>query len=186
MIRRTAATLLLGAAATGAQAFDYNDCIINGMKGVQSDQAARLVRDACRQKQQDQLAAKRQKFVDKFGALTSSGEAAVSDQFYVASAHQHDVTLTNQSKDKTLTLIRLMVSPSDSTGQWCEPSKAVEHWYELALLPGKTIRLRYPPPATTNYCFNGDNVHARPSTWTDNKSFFSGTAQPLGRDPRFD
>ena len=153
--------------AQPANAFDLNDCIINGMKGVSSDVAARQVRYACDQKfrayKADQLA----KLEKEFGEAVDVALAEQATHFEIAGPGKHSVQITNREASRALTLIRLEITPAPGgPGTNCDATRSRVLAYKTLVKPGSSAKLVYPIAAESN-CISVLSLHARASTWRD-------------------
>ena len=184
MIRSTlvASALFLSVGLTNAAAFDVNDCIINGMKGVSSDIAARQVRLACDQKN---VSYKRQietELSKAFGDVMDAATLEGDKYFVIEEPGFHSMQYTNTNVDKTVTYVRLEVvpapgSPPDSP---CDRSKRRVFAYKITMKPRTTIKLIYPAQASAN-CLRLVGVVGRAPSWKDVS--FSSSAKPAETDP---
>lgn len=164
-----------------AYAFDLNDCIINGMKGVSSDVAARQVRFACDQKLRAYQAQHVARFEKEFGETVDPELAEQAKFFEVVEQGKHSMLITSKEATRALTLIRLEITPAPSgPGTDCDVTKSRVFAYKTLVKPGGTIKLIYPTVAQSN-CILVLSAHARPSTWRDIS--FSSTVEPLTVDP---
>ena len=166
---------------SSALAFDLNDCIINGMKGVSSDVAARQVRYACDQKQRAHVAERRLKFEQEFGEPLSTDLLEEAPHFELAGAGKHSIQVTSKEPSKAVTLIRLEVTPAPAgPGTACDPTRSRVFAYKVMLKPAQKVRLVYPSTADLN-CLSVVSANARPTKWSD--VAFSSSADPMPRDP---
>lgn len=151
-------------------AFDKNDCILNGMKGVANETAAREIQKACRQKSQDE----KRKILDQ--VLKEYGD--VTDEDLLAretNANSGEVQYRNNSDDKVITFVRLAVWPvSDNPVLLCKSEAMHAYNYRLTLKPGKTVNFSYPSRATTD-CVKTWVVFGREGSWKDVSLLSSAT-----------
>jgi hypothetical protein len=176
-----AATLGLFLVTSSASAFDLNDCIINGMRGVSSDVAARQVRYACDQKQRAYVAERRLKFEQEFGEALGTELLDLASTFDLAGPGKQSIQVTSKEPSKAVTLIRLEVAPAPGgAGATCDFTKSRVFAYKVMLKPTQRVRLIYPSVADSN-CISLISANARPIKWTD--VAFSSTADPMPKDP---
>lgn len=166
---------------SSASAFDLNDCIINGMKGVSSDVAARQVRYACDQKQRAYVAERRLKFEQEFGEALGTEFIELASSFDLAGPGKHSIQVRSKEASKAVTLIRLEVVPAPGgAGTTCDMPKGRVFAYKVMLKPTQRVRLIYPSAGESN-CVSVVSANARPARWTD--VAFSSTADPMSKDP---
>lgn len=165
----------------GALAFDLNDCIINGMKGVSSDVAARQVRYACDQKHRAHVTERRLKFEQEFGESLSTDLLEMAPHFELAGAGKHSIHVTSKEPSRAVTLIRLEVTPAPAgPGKACDPTRSRVFAYKVMVKPAQRVRLVFPSTADSN-CLSIDSANARPTKWSD--VAFSSSADPMPKDP---
>lgn len=166
---------------SSASAFDLNDCIINGMKGVSSDVAARQVRYACDQKQRAYVAERQLKFEQEFGEALDTELLELATHFELAGAGKHSIQVTSKESSKAVTLIRLEVAPTPAgPGKACDPTKSRVFAYKVMLKPTQKVRLVYQSAGDSN-CISVVSANARPAKWSD--VAFSSSADPMPKDP---
>lgn len=167
--------------AQSANAFDLNDCIINGMKGVSSDVAARQVRYACDQKLRAYKAEELSKLEKEFGEAVDVVLAEKAKFYEIAGLGKHSIQITSRDASRTLTLVRLEIMPAPGgPGTNCDPTRARVFAYKTLIKPGGSAKLVFPVAADSN-CISVESVHARATTWRDVS--FSTTIDPLAVDP---
>jgi hypothetical protein len=185
MLSAAVITLALSSTA-GAAAFSYNDCILDGLKGVASDAAARMVREACmskskedtaRQRAKDQEAATRQSnaLKDEYGANISTDLMILDKSYKHESNGSSSVGISNKAvaDHTTITYVMLLV---DTGGCW---GSGQAYSYKLVLSPGTSTRLRFPHPGTEEkLCLSIIEAKGRPSSWRD--IILSGSENPTG------
>lgn len=180
MIRPLIFALPLLVAFNEAQAFDVNDCILNGMKGVSSDVAARQIRQACLEKGNEAKRKKRAAAAKEFGeAIDTATLKPLGNHFSVKEPGFHSSDYENTSTDRTLTYVQISVAPS-SEGAGCDYTNARKHAYKIKLKPRETMSFLYPSSAQVD-CIAVESVYARPPTWSDISVFSS--SKPLDKDP---
>lgn len=114
-----------GAAGAG----EVDDCILNGLKGVSSDAAARIVKQACERKV---AAARADRLINKYGAKVDV-QLSVEDWNRWASTGLR-ATLRNTSS-LTATLVEVSLSKPDSQGK-CTAPPARKELYGVKIRPG--------------------------------------------------
>ena len=146
--------LFIGASlafASDARAdFSVNDCILDGLKGVSSDAAARLVRSACEAKKQEfrrQSEAKQEEFrrqrVDEleqqYGASVSLDTVQVADRLDREGDELWAIKVANldRQSDRIVAYVLIGISPAPGQGLPCLESKEVEVAYKVAIRPGR-------------------------------------------------
>lgn len=162
-------------------AFDLNDCIISGMKGVSSDVAARQVRYACDQKLRAYKVEQLAKFEKEFGELVDSGLAEQAKFFDLAGPGKHSIQISSREPARALTFVRLEITPATGgPGTSCDPLRARVFAYKTLIKPGASVKLVFPVVAESN-CIAVVSLHARPTAWSDVS--FSSTIDQLAVDP---
>lgn len=174
------ACLALGAATS--HAFDFNDCIINGMKGVSSDVAAGAVRTACRQKLSAFEADRKEQLMKEYGEPQELDTLEGSAYHTVESpAGFYSSSFLNTSHEKTVRYIRLVIAPAPGgPGTDCDFSKRKVYAYSILLKPKASHKLVY-PSATPANCLVLLNVFAKTPTWRDVS--LSSSSKPIEKDP---
>jgi hypothetical protein len=152
------------------------------MKGVTSDVAARSVRDACQQKAAQHNWEKKQAqdkpMIEQYGEDISTNLLSVADAWTERSSSTGSVEITNKSKDKTITYLRLAVT---AAGDRCDPITTQQYQYVITLKPGSSTDLVF-PKQTKKVCYELTKARARPSKWNDFS--ISGSAEPVDKDPK--
>lgn len=111
MVRKLSFILFL--VLGSANASDYDDCVLKGMKGVQTSYAARAVETACRSKQSEVAETKN---IQKFGGSIS---VASGDGLVLANNYDNEpdgyksIILSNNTSNKTATLVALEIEDLD-------------------------------------------------------------------------
>lgn len=122
----------------GAAALDVDDCVLNGLKGVNSDAAARMVRQSCENKVANQ---RRQQISEKYGEKIDEKLAYVKwDTDY--NKGLVNVTLKNELL-QTVTYAELSISQPLAKGE-CPYSDSRKHLYAVKLKPGSSVVLIVP------------------------------------------
>lgn len=175
-----ALTLFLSAGLAHA-AFDLNDCIINGMKGVSSDVAARQVRYACDQKHQELKRQRQDELSIEFGEPVDVVTFEMDKYTNIEEPGFNSMRYTNKSPDKTVTFVRLEVVPApDGPGTSCDVSKRRVYAYKVTMKPRTDVKLIYPASASSN-CLTPLVVLGRTPSWKDVS--FSSSVKPIDKDP---
>ena len=172
-------TVLLLALSCAVHGFDVNECILQGMKGVNSDAAARGVYLACQQKL-TALERERQEAFAKESGEAVAPSIVTLDQHFVERPGFNSMAAMNRSADKVVTYIRISVTTSengkcDGLMQYMAPDYA----YQVIIPPGETVRLVYP----AGDCIDVELVYARPRKWADRFHSVVEKVQPLPGDP---
>lgn len=177
MIRAVMFGVITGLSATTAQAFDYNDCILQGMKGVSGDAAVAAVRNACRQKSSDATEASERKFGESIETDFLSLAGAYSDE----GPGQRSIVIQNKHPRYVVTFLRLSIYPAPGgPGTPCDGTKVKYLPYKLTLKAQQSTKLVY-PSASKSECLLVAYALAREPSWTDVS--LSSSVQPLDRDP---
>lgn len=181
MIRFVVLTLGLGLCAVPVLAFDMNDCIINGMKGVSSDMAARQVRYACDQKFKKHKQQRLEQLAKEFGDVVDVDTVEAGKFYQVEEPGFYSILYTNKSAERTVSFLRVEVVPAPGgAGTTCEMSKRRVFAYKVSVKPGASIKLVYPSAYPAN-CVTPLVVLARVPSWKDIS--FSSSARPSEKDP---
>jgi hypothetical protein len=182
----------------------YDDCVLNGLKGVSSDAAARLVAQSCRNKISDSSRAKMAKFGTKlqegeFVFVTGAGSVQNHEGGYFSRA------LKNSSSFNSITYVSLVIKDGDyydfkpkggipilrdvigdieEKGKW-ERERSHVFFYQLSLKPGKEVRLMFRAPRGESFYSEVVTVLGREAKWSDTISAnaFSTNVKPESRDP---
>lgn len=162
-----------------AHAFDVNDCIINGMKGVSSDVAARLVRVACDQKLKIFKEQESTKLAAIYGDTINPELIVPASSFEFVTMRIHSLKFTNKT-DMTLLYVRIEVAPASAPGAPCDPEKVRIFAYKTTVKPGAAVNLVY-PAATSSECVVATVARGRTSSWKDVS--FSTSIKPEEKDP---
>ena len=188
-----AGVFLVSATSYGGE---FEDCVLNGMKGVSSDAAARVVNQACRSKVIEAKKAKLEVFGSplregEFEHVTGDGSINSHDDGYYSQVFK------NTSNYKTVTYVALEIRdgdyfdhkiriPSDFYGEeaWRKERSQI-YYYKLALKPKTQIRLMFRQPRTEKFYAEVVMTLGRESKWSDSMSTsaWSGTAKPEAKDP---
>lgn len=180
--------ILIGTIVTSISApcyandFSLSDCIINGLKGVSSDVAARLVRVACKEKQEEHRKEMMRALEQEYGDELDTTSIVMADHFATETTDSASIEITNPTKlpENTLTYVKLSVMPAAGENKPCDQSRKTMYSYKLTLKPGDSIKLVFPIDAEA-ICTSIDAARGRPSAWQD----FSllGSVKPLDKDP---
>lgn len=166
--------------ASPAVAFDFNDCIINGMKGISSDLAARQIRMACLAKYDEYKDGRLRKLAKEYGEAIDNGGMYRGGNFQYGDDGFHSMKYTNVTGDKTITFVRLRTAPAPAPGTQCDFNKQRVYAYKITVKPRESITLFYPSSAGSE-CSDLVTILGKPSSWKDVS--FSSTAKPLDNDP---
>jgi hypothetical protein len=164
-----------------AHSFDLNDCIINGMKGVSSDLAARAVNNACNQKQRAFKDARMVQLVKEYGEPLDVEMLEADRHYVVEGPGLYSMRFLNKSSEKTVTFIRLEVVPAPGgPGTDCDTTKRRVYAYKVTVKPLASIKIIYPSVVPSN-CVSTRVALGRTPTWKDVS--FSSSAKPIDKDP---
>lgn len=164
--------LILAASATGrAAADDFDDCILSSLKGVNSDAAARMVREACQNKVK---AAKDRKLEEEFGTPNTVLLVREPSSFDAVDSAR----LRNPSEE---TAVYVEIAFAMPQGKECGPVDSYQVLvYKTHLKPGGVGEFSVPglwKRATKDgICFFARARRTRPSRWAD---VSLGQYQPL-------
>lgn len=123
-----------------AIADEVDDCVLGGLKGVNSDAAARMVRQACENKVKTQ---RRDELNLKYGSQTTAEMKVTEFEWGNNSRYGSSdaiVTVLNPLP-KTAMLIELTISSPDSTGKCTPWSRKMVFLYSLKAKPYQSVRL---------------------------------------------
>ncbi len=122
----------------GASALDLDDCVLNGLKGVNSDAAARMVRQSCENKAVNQ---KRQQLSTRYGdKIDEKLTLSNWDSDYTNKTVK--VTVKNDLQ-QTVTYAELSISAPMANGS-CPYPENQKHLYAVKLKPGSRVVLVVP------------------------------------------
>ena len=174
-MKTLALSAILSVLSPSVFAFDLNDCIINGMKGVSNDTAARQIRNACDQKSKEEKRKVLEKLSKEYGDIIDN------EFFHNELRGDSKARYRNESNDKVITFVRLAVWPRpDGAGTPCQPDGRTDYFFKPGLKPRGFIQLDYPFSTPTD-CRAIWAVMGRTSTWTDISLFSS--VSPIDRSP---
>ena len=183
-----------------ALAGTYDDCVLNGMKGVSSDTAARLVAQSCRNKIAEVKKAKLAAFgsafsEDEFVYVTGKDSVQTHEDGYFSQA------IRNKSSFKSITYVALNIKDGDyydyKEAKWggvsidsegrtkWENERSHTYFYKLSLKPGNEVRLMFRKPRTDSFYAEVTTVLGREAKWSDtiSTSAFSSNVKPEPKDP---
>lgn len=152
-----------------AHAFNVDDCILENMRGVTGDVAARAVVATCRNK----AAALKAKAVEarktEFGEELDPAFFARTGELGPSRHGMQTARFTNNSEN-VITYVRLMVT--EATGKECTRIDLflAEHpAFVLRVPPGGTVVLNLPGSTKLDswFCLSTDLVYGRPKKLTD-------------------
>lgn len=152
----------------------YDDCVLNGMKGVSNDIAARAVLKACESKRAQ---AAEVALTARYGPLLDPPKYFVTILGVPPSAKWMPIELTNKS-GSTFTFVSLEVRSPAYSQPACDryarilqnlpaPAEPCQRTfdYELHLPPGKSVVLHYPAPSGQSFVLAA--VRGRDASLTD-------------------
>lgn len=178
-----AITLGLLPLAANAQSFPYDDCVLQGLKGVSSDAAARMIRQSCENKRTEFTRQKDKKNNEEYGVddRTSiledhSKGYSLEPNGYISSEYK------NTSKDDTkwISYVRLSVQATNKDG-YCDYSTIKYYSYKTSIKPGAISRFFFKAPSSKSICFDVSAVRTKPYKWSDFS--LSSSFKPLDKDP---
>lgn len=166
-------------AAAHSAAFDMNDCVINGMKGVSNDLAAREVRLACNQKNKEYRNQLTENLLKEYGQDLGSNTLEQVKAENAPTVGFQSATFVNKNTTHTVTLIRIGIG--ESSASTCFGWKLRTLAFRVTMKPLSKLQLVYPSSAPDS-CVQVTNVLGRPlSPWKDIAVF--STVKPTDRDP---
>jgi hypothetical protein len=177
------AVALLVSAVDARADFSFNDCVLNGLKGVSSDAAARMIRSACDAKLQEFRRERLNELEQQYGVTVSLDTVQVAEQFDSAEDGYWAIKITNLDgqRDRVIAYILIGISPAPGPGLPCIISREVEIAYKVAIRTGASARLMFRPPGSESACVAAKAVRTRVSSWRDFS--FSESYRPLDRNP---
>lgn len=122
----------------GSAALDVDDCVLNGLKGVNSDAAARMVRQSCENKVANQ---KRQQLSTKYGGKID--EKLALDNWDADYANKAVKVTVRNDLQQTVTYAELSISLPMANGS-CPYPENRKHLYSVKIKPGARIVLVVP------------------------------------------
>lgn len=122
----------------GAVAMDVDDCVLNGLKGVNSDAAARMVRQSCESKVANQ---RRQQLSAKYGGKIY--EKLTLSNWDTDYANSSVKVTVNNDLQQTVTYAELSISPPMANGS-CPYPETRKHLYAVKIKPGSRVVLVVP------------------------------------------
>lgn len=165
---------------TVALAFDINDCIINNMKGVTSDVAARAIKSACDQKEVDARISTQREITKPFGQSIETSVAKLNNVLAYPGGGFLGIQITNISKNTTVKYVRLRTWPAPAGGAACITSGVAEYAYEVTLAPRKSLLFQF-PSSSASACIEVVAVFGKDASWQDYSMYSS--IEPLKKDP---
>lgn len=122
----------------GAAALDVDDCVLNGLKGVNSDAAARMVRQSCENKVANQ---RRQQLSTKYGGKID--EKLALDGWDSDYANKAVKVIVKNELQQTVTYAELSISAPMANGS-CPYPENRKHLYAVKVKPGSRVVLVVP------------------------------------------
>jgi hypothetical protein len=175
--------LLMFPGAACAQSFDFDDCMLNGLRGVASDSAASMIKRACESKREAAGRHAKAALASEYGAAMPA--AAIEQLLDVyppgPDGSGRTVVKVMNKSNGTLTYLRMRAGTGSDGLCW----DASQSQYHLVLPPGSTAFLRLPadtaiaPPI----CIAVGYVRARESSLADHwRSMSVKTIDPTTKD----
>lgn len=165
-------------------AFSINDCILEGMKGISSDAAARAVTKACEEKREDARQKSIAALTKEYGEPIDPSLVAKAKNYSAESSGKASIQITNHalSPERTIRYVNLSVSPTDANGH-CNPWDKKTYAYKLMLPPSSSTQLTFPMPGFggSSVCTEIITARAALKTWKDIS--IAGAANPMEKDP---
>lgn len=149
-----------------AAAFSYDDCILNGLKGVSGDAAAVLVRKACESKRDAAADARERAIRDEYGDELSLQQLSmlVVESWDRASVPGSIIVRVVNHSGQTVRYVRL--EAADQISDRC--GVVSSHAYRLNLAPGEVGLLRIPKRVSSDQlCARISYARAREPSWQD-------------------
>lgn len=161
------AVILMTAAISANAESSLDNCIIEGMRGVSSDAAAVMIKQACERKTRETI-------YDEHGAIEAQElkvEAyAIEDSILV-------VQVKNTTRN-TVTLISLDAGTPDASAG-CPSTSSARFVFKAKVKPSSSIKVRVPAPKMVSggrVCLTAYSRLARAMRWND---FVVGTQDPI-------
>ena len=167
--------------ASAQSNFDINDCIIDGLKGVQSDIAAKMVKEACERKQQQRPDWKVEQYMKQLGSVIDTGSVELLDSFTNAAPGYHGLLVRNTDATSTVTFIRLKITPAPVAGKGCDYLQSKFETFRLNIPPAMTATLHYPSRGGQESCYVLVTVFAKETTPSEKPT--TAPVRALSRDP---
>lgn len=164
------------------QSFNYDDCVLQGLKGVSSDAAARMVKEACNNKRLESYRQADKKINDEYGEEDSSSVLEETTKFYsTESGGNISKEYRNASKDsnKMVSYVKISVRGVDKSG-YCDFATSKSYAYKTSIKQNSTVSLIF-PKATESLCIDVISVRTKPYKWSDFS--ISSSVKPLENDP---
>lgn len=161
--------------------FDVNDCIIDGMKGVASDAAAKMIKEACERKQQERPEWKADQYRKQLGAVASIDTLNIIGLSTDAEVGFHSLVVRNDDPERMVTFVRIKATPAPIAGKDCDFLQTKFETFRVAIRPGASAKLLYPSRGGQESCVMLVTVFAREPAETDTISLIPVKALP--RDP---
>lgn len=170
-IRALLVTLSLFLAVSAHAQQSVDDCIISGMRGVSSDVAAKMVKQACDRK--------------AYEAVYTAHGAIGAHELKVDGFEFKDGGLVVQVKNttaSTVTVLSLYAQRPEGTKGSCQGGSNSEKFvYKAKLKPDSTLKLQFPSLemiSNGEVCLSATSRLARPSRW-DDVSLGRGPVSPI-------
>jgi hypothetical protein len=161
--------------------FDVNDCIIDGMKGVASDAAAKMIKEACERKQQERPEWRVEQYMKQLGKVVDANSLTITALSTDEEAGFHSLVVRNNDPDRIVTFIRIKATPAPIAGKECDYLQTKFEVFRVAIRPGGSAKLLYPNRGGQESCVVLVTVFARQPEKTDIPSL--APVKALSRDP---
>jgi hypothetical protein len=177
----TLALLCICNFAHAQRQFNVDDCIIDGLKGVTSDLAAKLVKEACERKQQNSPEWKVEQYRKQLGEVIDAATLELTEFSFNEEPGFHSATFRNLDPTSTVTFVRLKVTPAPQLGKDCDYLQTRFEVFRITLPSGSSAKLVYPNRGGQASCFSVVTVFARDPSTSDLPT--RTPAKPMRRDP---
>lgn len=128
----------------GASAASFNDCILDGLKGVSSNVAAWMIKKACEEKQEADRLSRLASLAREYGDTLAEGSVELSEDYELENPGIGMFAVTNRTSAprRSVTYLRLIVAPIEEGGHICSWHHARSYAYSLKLKPAATKLVR--------------------------------------------
>ena len=167
--------------AHAQKVFDVNDCIIDGLKGVANDAAAKMVKEACERKAQERPEWKVEQYRKQLGTVVNSDILEIFGLSTDEEIGFHSFLARNTDPVRTVTFLRIKATPAPIAGKECDFLQTKFETFRVTIQPGAIAKLLYPNRGGQESCVMLITVFARDSAPTDKPSLAPVKALP--RDP---
>ena len=169
--------------SVNAQTFSYDDCVLQGLKGVSSDAAARMIRQSCENKRTDFYRQADKKINDEYGVDDST---SILDDYSKSYSLESGGYASNEYKNisqddtKLISYVKLSVQATDKNG-YCDYSSTKYYSYKTSIKPGSNGSFFFKAPSSKSICLKVASVRTKPYKWSEFS--LSSSFKPLDKDP---